>query len=175
MWNACLLWKASAGSWIQYPVHVKGRRRDSSLTHHHVHLRAMVCLVIEEVPHRDLSRFDNGLTLIVDIGKSPREERFVRSGKECLDAPILVLSRCPQWIQFFVKNRVQMRSFCSSSFKTRHPDTIAKQEMIEQSMDAAERAAPPHQIIFLAERRALAIQALIRRSIVSGKHPKIRE
>ena len=62
-----------------------------------------------------------------------------RAGKEPLDAMIHFDAGRRQRAKFIEQNRIELRSFVPSAFESRHPYPIAQENMVQHSVDAAER------------------------------------
>jgi hypothetical protein len=154
-------------------VQVKRGRRDRRLAQHDVNLSAMVGLVIEKMGdrHRKWIRAFPALTVAVieGSGKDVCAGRF----KESLDTRILSSARVAEAVEIVEEHRVQRGRIVSRAFESGHPDTVSKEDVIQQGVNTAERTGARTPISGIVEQGTGFEQAFIRNAIVTSEHLKI--
>jgi len=78
---------------IEYAVQVEGRRRRRGLTQHHMDLRSMVRLMVEQMAACHVRGLNVVFALVVRIGKRAVPERSIEPAEERLDPQVLARSR----------------------------------------------------------------------------------
>jgi len=101
---------------IDDAVQVERRRPHWSLTQHHVHLRSMVRLVIEQVTARHMSRFHVVFAPIVRVRERPVPKSRIHAREEHFDPRVLPRSRTPQGGKVRIKNLVWRRRHALPAF-----------------------------------------------------------
>jgi len=105
-----------------------------------VNLAAMVSLVIEQVGASYVGGLDISLSLIVGVGEGASEEAVSHGREERLDAGVLGDAGGSERGEIVEEDEVEGRCDLSAAFESRHPDPVAEQDVIQQSVDAAEGA-----------------------------------
>jgi hypothetical protein len=79
----------------------------------------------------------------------------------------------PQTGKIMVQNLVERRGRAFAAFEQSHPPSIAKQNVIQQSMNASERPRTPLPVLGIVQLRTFRKKALVRDAIVSRQHLKM--
>ncbi|HXA57402.1 MAG TPA: hypothetical protein VNU84_08175 [Candidatus Acidoferrum sp.] len=154
-------------------MQIERRSGHAGLAQHNVDLSAMVRLMIKEVTSRDRCLFNIFLALVVDVPKRPLKEIDRQVLKELLNTRIFVGARRAKRRKVVEQNRIQRRRSLAAPFEAGHPDAIAKQQMIEQSMNAPERTRPLPPIFAITQLGAAFKKSLIGDVVVARKNPKM--
>ena len=78
---------------IEYAMQVEGRRRRRGLTQHHMDLRSMVRLMVEQMAACNMRGFHVVFALVVRIGKRTDPERGIEIAEERFDPQVLARPR----------------------------------------------------------------------------------
>jgi hypothetical protein len=150
-------------------MHIKRRRPHICLAEHHVDLAPMMRLMIEEMENSVRCGILAVLAQTISVTERPGEKPVIHLLKEGLNAGVFFNSRRSEFRESLEQDSVQWRCRTVSAGKPRHPNTIAQQYMVQQSVDAAERPRPFAAILGHIQFAALLIEPLIRGSVVTGK------
>ena len=105
-----------------------------------MHLATVVRLVVKEMQHRDGRCIHAILASAIGVMHRPGEKAIVGFFEERFDTRVLLVSRCAKLNQALEQNSIQWWCRTASPGKSRHPDPIGKQYMVQQTMDAPEGA-----------------------------------
>ena len=137
-----------------------------------MHLATMVRLVVKEMQHCDRRCVHAILAPAIGVPHRPGEKVIIGFFKERFDTRVFLPSRSAKFNQVLEQNSIQWRCRITATSKPRHPNPIAKQYMVQQTMDAAERTTALASVLSKLELAALFVYPLIRASIVASKHPE---
>src|SRR5271156_5784140 len=96
-------------------MHVEGRRRNIGLTEHHMHLAAMMRLVIEEMEDSVRRGTRRVLAQAVGIAEWPGDKAVVQVREEGLNAGILLATRRAEFRESLEQDSVQWRCRTASA------------------------------------------------------------
>lgn len=120
-------------------MHIERRRGHRRRAQHQLNLRAMVCLVIENVREEQREGIGAKLPRTVHVTDFPFEKVRVQPAHEFLNARIFALSSGAQAAEVAVKLGMKRRPRTDVRIhKAGHPKPVAEQNMIERSVDALE-------------------------------------
>ena len=122
-----------------------------------MHLATMVRLVVKEMQHRDGRCIHAILASAIGVMHRPCEKAIVGFFEERFDTRVLLSSRGAKFNQVLEQDSVQWRCRIASPGKSRHPDPITKQYMVQQTMDAAEGPAALASILSKLQLAALFV------------------
>ena len=94
----------------------------------------------------------------------------VNVGEEGFDFLVLRGTRRTQFCEAIKQDRVQWRCRIATSGKSRHPDAIPQQYMIQQLVNAAERPLALQSIFNRVQLATLLVKPLIRDAVVTSQH-----
>jgi hypothetical protein len=137
-----------------------------------MHLASMMRLVIKEMKDGCRSWFQVILPQAICVSKRPSEKSIVYVFEERNYARVLFAPRGAKFGETLKQDGIQWRCRFASSCKPRHPDSITKQDMIQQIMDAAEGALTFASILNRVQFAALLVKAYVCDSVVTRKHPE---
>lgn len=166
------------GRWplgIDKTMQVKRRWDHRSLTQHDVNLGAMMRLMVEQVTDGHRCLLDTIFALAVRVHERPFQEIDIQLPEERFDKSILFHPGRPQSSEVIEEDCIQRRRYPPAPPKSRHPDLITEQDVIQQSVNTAERALAPFLIFSVVEFCAFLVKTLVRDPVVTGKHPKMVE
>jgi hypothetical protein len=143
---------------------------DVRLADHHMHLAAVMRLMVEKMKHSDWRCIEAIFALVIGVGKLPTEKIFIDLGEELFDFPVLCGSRRAKLGKAIEQNGIQWWCRIAPSREPRHPDAIPKQNMIQQTGNAAEGTTALLSILNRVQLAALLVESLIRDAVVAGQH-----
>src|SRR6478672_4612094 len=94
---------------IEYAMQIEGRRGRRGLTQHHMDLRSMVRLMVEQMAACDMRGFHVVFPLVVRIGKRTAPKRGIETAEERLDPEVLARPRGTEVGKVVVENLVERR------------------------------------------------------------------
>src|ERR1700683_132009 len=101
-------------------MHVERWWLDVCLANHHMHLAAVMRLVVEEVKHGGGGCVHAILAQAIGIAKLPLQKVNIHLDEKGLDLLVLCCSRGAQLGETVEQNRVQWRCRATASAKPRH-------------------------------------------------------
>ena len=135
-----------------------------------MHLATMVRLVVKEMQHCDRRCVHAILAPAIGVPHRPDEKAIIGFFKERFDTRVFLPSRSAKFNQVLEQNSIQWRCRITATGKPRHPNPIAKQYMVQQTMDAAEGATALAPVLSYVQLAARFVKSLIRDSIVASQH-----
>ena len=132
-------------------------------------------LVIEEVADGHRRRLHAISAPVVGVRERPPKKASVQAPEEGFDASVLLHSGRPQSIEVIEQDGVQSRRSASISLKPCHPYLIAEQDVIQQTVDTAERALSLFPILGIVQLCTLLKKPLVCDPVVASKHLKMAQ
>lgn len=133
----------------------------------------MVRLMVEQVRACHVRCFNVVSALIVRIGECPAPEARGQVSEECLNPRVFLHSCSPQPGKIIVKNSIERWSRAFAVLKQSQPSAVAQQNVIQQSMNAAERSCTFSPVFSIIQLRALRKKPLIRKAVIPGQHLEV--
>jgi hypothetical protein len=153
-------------------MHIEGRRADLGLTEHHMHLASMMGLVIKEMKDGWGSFIHTFFTSAICVSQLPCKKIVIDLFEERFDACVLLYPRGVNLGKGFEQDSIQRWCRFTAPGKSRHPDSIAQQNVVQQRVNAAEGAAAFASILGKIQLPNLHVESLIGDPVVTGKDSK---
>ena len=112
-------------------MHVEGRWADLGLTEHHMHLASMMRLVIKEMKDSWASYIHVIYAAAVRVSQRPGKKTVIDLFKERFYACVFLGSCRVDLSKSLEQNRIQWWCRFAAPGKSRHPDSIAHQDVVQ--------------------------------------------
>jgi hypothetical protein len=132
----------------------------------------MMRLVIEEMQYSVWCGIRTGLAQTIGITERPVDKTIVHIREKGLNAGILFATRFAEFRESLEQNSIQWRCRTATSGEPRHPDAIAQQSMVQQSVNAAERPTAFTAVLRQIKLAALLVEPRIRYFVVTSQRPE---
>src|SRR5260370_26913760 len=150
---------------------VEGRRLAGQFGEQAMRLAAMMRLMIEEMEQQRRE-------ILLDLDRAARRPVAQGSGEIGLaeaadigaDARILDASCGAQLGEIVVEDRIERRRLAALAGEAMHPDTVAKQEMIQRSVQRSEKGAAIGAIVGIGDARRRLVEAVIDPLVIGRQH-----
>jgi hypothetical protein len=130
----------------------------------------MVRLMVEQMRARHVCCLYVVSTLIIGVRERPAPKGGIQASEERLNPCVFLRSCVPQVGKLIVKNLIERWSQAFAALEQSQPSSIAQQNMIQQTMNAAERSCTFLSVFGIIQERTFCKKSLVCNAVVPGHH-----
>jgi len=130
----------------------------------------MMRLMVEQMGACHVRRLPVGFALIIYVGERSAPKGRIQLSEERFNFFVFLRSCIPQVGKLNVKNLIERWSQSFAALEQAQPSSITQQNVIQQSMNAAEGSCPFLSVFAVIQERTFCKKSLVGDPVVPGQH-----